>query len=136
MDILILGQPSEEFLLGLQKTHGPASIKILGGADFQNSRDVFLADIFQWVLNAKPLVVTYSSGWDGTTELLAEIFAHLTGRSAESVQYFLFDMGVEVKSLSLAKGLLSIKDVMTAIDQTQLSEQQRLRFQVLGELIR
>lgn len=135
-NILVLGQPTAEFLHSLRSSHGDANIQVVSGAEFQTSRDVFLSEIFKWVLDVKPLVVTYSSGWQGGTELLAEVFAHLTGRSPEAVQYFLFDMGVEVKSITFTKGFLSIKDVMTSIDQTQLSEPQRLRFQILGELIR
>ncbi len=135
-NILVLGQPTEDFLQSLRASHCGANIRTLTGAEFSTSRDVFLSEIFQWVLDVKPLVVTYSSGWQGSTELLSDVFAHLTGRSPESVQYFLFDMGVEVKSISFTKGFLSIKDVMTSIDQTQLSEPQRLRFQILGELIR
>ena len=134
--VLILGEASSDFVQGVQETHSPNEIRVLSGEQFQNSREVFLSDLFQWVLKEKPLVVTYSSGWKGSSGLLSEIFAHLTGRSPESVQYFLFDMGVEIKSLSFTQGLLSIKDVMKSIDQSLLSEGQRLRFQVLGELIR
>lgn len=134
--ILVLGEAPEEFLQGLRRTHDARDIRSFDGGGLRESRDVFFLDLFQWVLKEKPLVVTYSSGWKNETSLMSEVFAHLTGRTAESVQYFLFDMGVEVKSLSLTQGLLSIKDLMRSIDQSLLSETQRLRFQVLGELIR
>ncbi len=134
--ILILGEPSETFLSQALQKNGSTQYKVIRGDECQNPRDIMLSDIFQWVIREKPLVITFSAGWKGSFDQLGQIFAHVTGRSAESIQYFLFDMGVEVKSLSLTRGLLSIKDLMKSFDFDELNDAQRLRFQILGELIR
>lgn len=133
--ILILGAGHEESLREICRVHGAGEIRVLGGDEFVTAREVFLHEIFPWVLEHRPLVVTDSATWKGSPELLGQVFAHLTGRSAEAVQYFLFEMGVEIKSVSLTQGLLSLKDLLKVLGQVELSEGQRLRLQVLGELI-
>lgn len=134
--VLILGQPSADFIHEINLKYNNPELKIIQGSDFQSARDFLLSDIFNWTLSNKPLVITNSSGWNADIQVLTEIFAHATGRSPEAIQYYLFDMGVEVKSQALRNELLSIKDIMKNIDQTKLTEKQRLKFQVLGELIR
>lgn len=133
---IVLGNPSPKFIEELQAQSGVNEVRTLAAGDFVNDRDFFLSDIFQWALAERPLVVTCRESWSGDEQKMMAAMAHLTGRSPESIQYFVFEMGVEVKSQSFTKGLLSFKDFAKAIDFQQLSEQQKLRFQILGELIR
>lgn len=134
--ILVLGQPDEVYLSELTANAAMGEVKIVTGDDFEQARDVFFSEIFQWAFKVKPMVVTCRHGWSSDEAKMVEMFAHFTGRSAESIQYYLFDMGVEVKSHSFTQGLVSIKDLMAAIDMAELPETHRLRYQILGELIR
>ena len=134
--ILVLGQPTETYLEELRANAAGGEVRIVDGSEFAVARDVFFSEVFQWAFKVKPMVVTCREGWQGEESVMVEMFSHLTGRSAESVQYYLFDMGVEVKSHSFTQGLVSIKDLMSAVDMAGLPETHRLRFQILGELIR
>lgn len=134
--ILVLGQPDENYLSELKGNAANGEIRIVTGQEFVQARDVFFSEIFQWAFRVKPMVVTCRHGWDSDEAKMVEMFSHFTGRSAEAVQYYLFDMGVEVKSHSFTQGLVSIKDLMAAIDVAELPESHRLRYQILGELIR
>lgn len=133
---LILGNPDAKANSWLQTHAVGGEVRIIDGNQFSEPREVFLSEVFQWAVKEKPFVLTCTEGWTGTQEMMVELFSHLTGRSPEAIQYYLFDMGVEVKSHSFTRGLLSIKDLMSNLDMSLMPEQQRLRFQVLGELIR
>lgn len=134
--VLILGNPDAQIRAQAETVAAGGEIRVLAGDRFVHAREVFISEIFHWALKEKPFVITCREGWSGSQDLMVELFSHLTGRSPEAVQYYLFDMGVEVRSRSFTRGLLSIRDLMDNVDMSQLPEQQRLRYQVLGELIR
>lgn len=103
----------------------------------QEPQDIFKSSLFQEVLNDRPYILSFHECWGQERDSFSQVFAHLTGRSASSVQYHFDDIGVNIKAMYLqGNKLLSIKDVLPAVEAATMRENQKQIFRVLGELVK
>ncbi len=99
--------------------------------------EIFKTDAYADVLARKSFVLSFRECWGARTETFTELFAHMVGRSVDSVQYHLQEMGMNMKSLFFNRSaLLSIKDILPAVEASSVNEEYKQRFRVLGELVR
>jgi len=99
--------------------------------------DLFKSDFYRDLLQSKPYVLSFRECWGEQVEFFAEIFAHLTGRSSDSVRYHLEDLGINMKGVYFdSSKLTSIKDILGTVDTVQASEKHKQLFMTLGELIK
>lgn len=82
---------------------------------FATSQELMASDFYRHVVQTKPLVLTSQASWGGTADELMDFFANLTGRSVESLKFHLLDLGIDVKAVSIAGTLATIKDVIQVV---------------------
>lgn len=103
----------------------------------QTAQDIFRSELFQEVLNHRTFVLTFQECWGAQSEIFTEAFAHLTGRSVESVRYHFEQFGINMKALYLnSQQLLSINDVIPVVEAAAIPETNKQIFRVLGELVK
>lgn len=100
----------------------------------QQAEDIFKTECFQEVLATRPYVLSFQECWGQQGKTFATLFAHLTGRSVESVRYHFEEFGINIKST--CNNLLSIHDLMPAIEESAMAENKKQVYRVLGELVR
>lgn len=99
--------------------------------------DLLKSDFYKEMVESKPYVLSFRECWGEQVELFTEIFAHLTGRSSDSVRYHLEDLGINMKGLYFdSSKLASIKDVLGNMESIPASEKQKQIFMTLGELVK
>ena len=99
--------------------------------------DIFKTDFFQEILSERPFVLSFQECWGRQGDLFAELFAHATGRSLESVKYHFQEFGIDIKSsFAVPVGLVSLKEMMNSIEASSLRENKKQIFRVLGELVK
>ncbi len=103
----------------------------------QTAQDLFKSELFQEVLNHRSFVLSFHECWGAQAQFFTECFAHLTGRSVESVRYHFEEFGINMKALYLQPNqLLSINDVIPVIEASAMPETNKQIFRVLGELVK
>lgn len=104
---------------------------------FQNAEDLFKTELYQEVLNQRCFVLSFQECWGENSTIFANAFAHLTGRSIESVKSHFEEFGINIKAVYRQnKSMLSIKDVLPAVEASQATETQKNVFRTLGELVK
>lgn len=104
---------------------------------FQNAEDLFKTELYQEVLNQKCFVLSFQECWGESSALFAQAFAHLTGRSVESVKNHFEEFGINIKAIFMQnRNMLSLKDVLPAVESSQSSENEKNAFRTLGELVK
>lgn len=103
----------------------------------QELQDIFKRDFYQEILNQRSYILSFRECWGQQVDFFAEVFAHLTGRSLDSVKYHLQEFNINIKALYFQQGkLLSIKDVLPVVEASVVPEKQKQIFRVLGELVK
>ncbi len=103
----------------------------------KDAQDIFKADFYQDILNKRSFVLSFRECWGQHVDFFSEMFAHLTGRSAESVKYHFEEFGINIKALYFqSKNLLNIKDVLPVVEASVMPENKKQLFRVLGELVK
>lgn len=99
--------------------------------------DLFKRDLFEDVQKNRSYVLSFRECWGQQGALFSELFAHLTGRSLESVRYHFQEFGFNIKALFLdPKKMISMKDLMPAIESASIPDTQKQMFRVLRELVK
>lgn len=103
----------------------------------QSSRELRNSELFENVLQNRAYVVSFRECWASQEILFTEFFAHLTGRSLDSVRYHLGELGINMKALYLEpSGLHSLTEVMPVIEAAAFDESKKQIFRALGELVK
>jgi hypothetical protein len=103
----------------------------------QKAQDIFKTDLFKEVLTDVPYVLSFVESWGQQGEFFTEVFAHLSGRSLESIKYHFQEFGINIKAAFLKnKELLSMKDVFPTIEGANMAENKKQIFRVLNELVK
>ncbi|MNL41645.1 hypothetical protein D3C87_1640660 [compost metagenome] len=94
-------------------------------------------DLFKEMSQGQSYVVSFQECWGAQRQLFTDFFAHLTGRSVESVQYHFQELGINMKALYFEPNkLISIKDFMPVVESSPASEKNKEIFRTLGELVK
>ena len=104
-----------------------------------NNADLMSSQLFHEVIEDRAYVLSFRECWGMQAPLFSGFFAHLSGRSVDSVKTHLEDFGINMKALYLDSDkakLLSIKDVLPVIEASTVAEQKKQLFRVLGELVK
>ncbi|WP_413580374.1 hypothetical protein [Bdellovibrio sp. HCB288] len=101
-------------------------------------QDLMKNDIYADVVANRAYVVSFRESWGEQMNLFAEFFGHLTGRTVEAVKYHLQDLEMNMKSLYFQNNnsLLSIKDILPVVEASQVAEEKKQIFRMLGELVK
>lgn len=103
----------------------------------QKAQDIFKTDLFTEILNQAPYVLSFIESWGEQSDFFTEVFAHLSGRSLESIKYHFQEFGINIKAAFLKnKELMSLKDVFPAIESSNVVESKKEIFRVLNELVK
>ncbi|UOE99862.1 hypothetical protein [Bdellovibrio reynosensis] len=103
----------------------------------QNTEDIFKTDFYQEVVDHRAYVLSFRECWGPRTEFFSQMFAHLTGRTLEAVKYHFQEFGINMKALYLQPDhLLSIKDVLPVVESSNMDDNKKKIFRVLGELVK
>ena len=104
---------------------------------FEKAEDILKSDLYQQVLNEHTFVLSFRESWGQQSKVFAEVFAHLTGRSIESLNYHFDNFGFDMKAHGLNEDkLLSIKDMIPFVEKTPTPDMKSQALRVLGELIK
>ncbi|WP_413586344.1 hypothetical protein [Bdellovibrio sp. HCB274] len=101
-------------------------------------QDLMKNDVYADVVANRAYVVSFRESWGQQMDLFAEFFGHLTGRTVEAVKYHLEDLQMNMKSLYFQNNnsLLSIKDILPVVEASQVAEEKKQIFRMLGELVK
>ncbi|WP_413577008.1 hypothetical protein ACLVWU_02580 [Bdellovibrio sp. HCB290] len=101
-------------------------------------QDLMKNDVYADVVANRAYVVSFRESWGQQLNLFAEFFGHLTGRTVEAVKYHLEDLQMNMKSLYFQNNnsLLSIKDILPVVEASQVAEEKKQIFRMLGELVK
>ncbi|HEX7675402.1 MAG TPA: hypothetical protein VF412_14600 [Bdellovibrio sp.] len=103
----------------------------------ENVQDLVRSDLYSDVVRDRAYVLSFRECWGNQVSLYSEFFAHLTGRSAESVKYHFEEFGINMKALYFQNNnLLSIKDVLPVVEASVMPENKKQIFRALGELVK
>lgn len=103
----------------------------------QSPQDIFRTELFTEVLKEAPYVLSFVECWGQQAEFFNEVFAHVTGRSLESIRYHFQEFGINIKAAFLkSKDLLSLKDTFPVIENSTIPENKKQIFRVLNELVK
>lgn len=103
----------------------------------ENVQDLVKSDLYSDVVRDRAYVLSFRECWGNQVNLYSEFFAHLTGRSAESVKYHFEEFGINMKALYFQNNnLLSIKDVLPVVEASVMPENKKQIFRALGELVK
>lgn len=101
---------------------------------FSNADEILGSELYKTILDKKPMVLSDRELWSEKSEEYTKAFAHLTGRSAESLRMHLIDLGVDVKATHLNGKLASIKDVISSVKMAGVLDLASVN--IMGELIK
>jgi hypothetical protein len=145
---ILLGQPTEHEIKKL-KTEGFVGLISIDEAAVKNAitsgliayyvnpnLSTFDQVAFQFALARKPSLYTHKASWGALSSVYLRVFADLTGRSSESLRYYLNEMGVDVHVIPHLDKWWSIKDIIKNQEQLGFNQQNKLKAQLLGELVR
>ncbi len=128
---------SRESLIPVFRSQFPELAERVEVCIVQDAQELFRSDLFQEVLEHQSFVISFRECWGQQAAFFSEAFAHLTGRSVESVRYHFEDFGINMKALYMRPDqLLSIKDVIPVVEASTMSERNKQIFRVLGELVK
>lgn len=136
-DIKITVVESRDSLLPVFRSQFPELADRVEIVIADNVQDLMKNDIYASVVADRAYVVSFRECWGEQTQLFAEFFGHLTGRSVEAVRYHLEDLQMNMKSLYFQNtNLLSIKDILPVVESSQVAEEKKQIFRMLGELVK
>jgi hypothetical protein len=136
-DIKITVVESRDSLLPVFRSQFPELADRVEIVIADNVQDLMKNDIYASVVADRAYVVSFRECWGEQTQLFAEFFGHLTGRSVEAVKYHLDDLQMNMKSLYFQNtNLLSIKDILPVVESSQVAEEKKQIFRMLGELVK
>lgn len=99
-----------------------------------NANQIFETDFFERViLKDKPMILTDRTSWGSSKDEYTHLFAHLTGRSAESLRYHLEEVGIDMKVVPKEGALLSIIDVVKG---SKIKGAHLASLDIMGELVK
>lgn len=128
---------SREALIPVFKSQFPELAKRVNILISENIQDLMKSDLYAEVVRDRAYVISFRECWGSQMNLFSEFFAHLTGRTAESVRFHFAEMGINLKALYFQNdNLLSIKDVLPAVEASLMAENKKQIFRVLGELVK
>lgn len=128
---------SRESLIPVFRSQFPEISERIEIVIVQAAQDIFKTDVFQEVISGQPYVLSFRECWGQQGNLFSELFAHLTGRSADSVRYHFDEFGINMKALYFhPKQMLSVKDVIPVVEASVMAENQKQIFRLLGELVK
>jgi|GEM_PF-1425589 Spermidine synthase len=103
----------------------------------ESSNELMGTELFREMAAGQSYVVSFQECWGDQRQLFTDFFAHLTGRSVESVQYHFQDLGINMKALYLDQNkLISIKEFMPVVEASATAEKNKQIFRTLGELVK
>lgn len=103
----------------------------------QEAADVFKTEAFHEALDHRAFVLSFRECWGAQTNIFSELFAHLSGRSVTSVRYHFEDLQMDLKASFFNKNeLISVKDLLPAVEASRGSETNKQIFRALGELVK
>lgn len=103
----------------------------------QHAREIFKTELFEELPRTVPYVVSFVECWGQQSEFFHEVFAHVSGRSLESIQYHFKEFGINIKAAFLKNhDLLSLKDLHAVIESSKMPENKKQIFRVLNELVK
>lgn len=128
---------SRESLIPVFRSQFPELAERVEVVVVQNVSDLFKTDLYQEIIHNRPYVLSFKECWGAQSSFFAELFAHMTGRSVESVKYHFEEFSINMKALYFnSKQLLSIKDVLPVVEASVMPENKKQIFRVLGELVK
>lgn len=128
---------SRESLIPVFRSQFPELAERVDIVVVQNVSDIFKTDLYQEIIHDRPYVLSFKECWGAQASFFAELFAHMAGRSVESVKYHFEEFGINMKALYFnSKQLLSIKDVLPVVEASVMPENKKQIFRVLGELVK
>lgn len=128
---------SRESLIPVFRSQFPETAGRIDIVVAQEERDIFKAEFFQDVKAQRSYVLSFRECWGNQAVFFSDVFAHLTGRSLESVRYHFDEFGINMKALYFQPNkLLSIKDVIPVVEASAMPENRKQIFRVLGELVK
>lgn len=128
---------SRESLIPVFRAQFPELAERIEICIVQSGDELFKKDVFQDVLSGRVFVLSFQECWGQQAELFAELFAHLTGRSVDSIRYHFEDFGINMKALYFPQNhLLSLRDVMPVVEASTMNENKKQLFRVLDELVK
>jgi hypothetical protein len=106
-----------------------------------NVKDLMSSQMYCGITEDRAFVISFRECWGQQIPLFSEFFAHLTGRTVESVKYHLAEIGINMKALFVPQRaeshkLWSIKDVLPVVEASILPEDKKQIFRILGELVK
>ncbi len=103
----------------------------------QAASDIFKTDLFREVLSEAPYVLSFMECWGQQSQFFTEVFAHLSGRSLESIRYHFQEFGINIKAAFLKnQDLLALRDIQPVIEASTLADNKKQIFRVLNELVK
>lgn len=103
----------------------------------ENVQDLMKSDLYADVVRDRAYVISFRECWGNQVDLYSQFFAHLTGRTVESVRFHFQEFGINMKALYFQNNnLLSINDVLPVVEASVMPEQQKQMFRALGELVK
>lgn len=103
----------------------------------QRADDIFKTELFEELPQRVPYVVSFMECWGQQSEFFNEVFAHLSGRSLESLQYHFREFGINIKAAFLkSQNLVSLKDLYEVLEKSKMPEEKKQIFRVLNELVK
>lgn len=128
---------SREALIPVFRSQFPETAERINIVVVQDERDIFNAEFFQEIKAHRSYILSFRECWGKQGAFFSEVFAHLSGRSLESVKYHFEEFEINMKALYLkANTLLSIDDVTPVIEASTMPEYKKQIFRVLGELVK
>jgi hypothetical protein len=103
----------------------------------ENGAELMKSDLFKEVIQGQCYVISFQECWGPQAQAFTDLFAHLTGRSLESIQYHFQDLGINMKALYFDHSkLISIKDFLPVVEASGTAEKNKQIFRTLGELVK
>lgn len=103
----------------------------------QDEGALFSADVFQEQKSQRSYVLSFKECWANQTVFFSKVFAHLTGRSVDSIRYHFEEFGINMKALYFQSNqLLSINDIVPVVEASVMPENKKQIFRVLNELVK
>lgn len=128
---------SRESLLSVFRSQFPELEDRVEVVIVQEGQDIFKTELFQEVIAQRSYVLSFRECWGQQVNFFSELFAHLTGRTLDSVKYHFEEFGINIKALYIQQNnLLSIKDVLPVVEASVMPENKKQIFRVLGELVK
>jgi hypothetical protein len=102
-----------------------------------SEKDLRNSDAFEEIVHNRAYVLSFQECWGERKENFSTLFAHLTGRSVESLRFHFEELGMNVKALHFDHNrLLSIKDISGFVESSNLNDSKKQIFRTLNELVK